>query len=266
MARCVWALADGDLTKHLQATSEPSAKQWLFTLFENLSHAQLIKFVVTLWAIWTARRKAIHEAIFQSPHAIFSFVKSFISELKILRVNVPAGVGTRTAPVQTVRSSRGWKAPAVGVAKLQVDGVLARNGRRGPAATVCRDHTGKFLGSSAMVFDNITDPSTLEALACREALALALDLSLDRVVIACDCKPVVEEIENGSDGKYGMIIKEIVTRARDLTSCKFVFEGRAMNVDAHNLAKFSSSLEEGRHMWLGIPHDPFVISVKWTPE
>ena len=63
-----------------------------------------------------------------------------------------------------------------------------------------------------------------------------------------------------------MIIKEIVARARELTSCKFVFEGRAMNVDAHNLVKFSTSLEEGRHVWLGTPHDPFVIHVNLTIE
>ena len=59
-------------------------------------------------------------------------------------------------------------------------------------------------------------------------------------------------------GNMVLIITEIVARARELTSCKFVFEGRAMNVDAHNLVKFSTSLEEGRHVWLGSPHDPFV--------
>lgn len=92
-----------------------------------------------------------------------------------------------------------------------------------------------------------------------KALSLALDLSLDRVVIACNCKPVVEEIDKGSDGRYGMIIKEINARAREFTSCNFVFEERASNVEAHSLVKFSSSLVMGRHMWLGSPYDPFVI-------
>ena len=87
-----------------------------------------------------------------------------------------------------------------------------------------------------MVFSGITDPMTLEALACGEALALALDLSLTRVVIACDCKSVVQEIKGGTEGRYSAIIKEISERSRELTSCKFIFEGRSLNFDAH---KFS---------------------------
>ena len=93
-----------------------------------------------------------------------------------------------------------------------------------------------------MVFTNISDPATLEALACCEALALALDLSLDKVVIACDNKSMVAEINNGTEGRYSAIIKEINARARELTSCDFIFESGTMNVDAQNLAKFSTSL------------------------
>lgn len=34
-----------------------------------------------------------------------------------------------------------------------------------------------------------------------------------------------------------------------------------MNVDAHNLVKFCTSLDAGCHLWLGVPHDPYVIPV-----
>lgn len=134
------------------------------------------------------------------------------------------------------------------MAKIQVNGGLSRNDRRGAAAMVCRDHTRLYLGSSAVVLSNIIDPPTLEALACREALALALDLSLDQVVIACDCKTVVEEIGSISEGRYGAIIKEITAHAREFTRCDFVFEGRQMNVDVHNLVNFSTSLNVDRHL------------------
>lgn len=115
-----------------------------------------------------------------------------------------------------------------------------------------------------MFFSDIIDPPMLSALACREALALALDLSLDQVVIACDCKTVVEEIKSGTEGRYNTIIKEIAARAREFTRCDFIFEGCQMNVDAHNLVKFSTSLDVGRRLWLGIPHDLFVIPVNRT--
>jgi hypothetical protein len=44
------------------------------------------------------------------------------------------------------------------------------------------------LGASAVVFNDITDPATLETLACREAVALAEDLYLDRTFVVSDCK------------------------------------------------------------------------------
>ena len=77
----------------------------------------------------------------------------------------------------------------------------------GAAAAMCMDHNGQFLGSNAVVFPHITDPRTLGALACHEALALALDLSVDRVIISCDCKPVISEIKDGTEGTCGTIIR-----------------------------------------------------------
>ena len=40
MARCVWALVDGELAEHLCETTEPSAKQWLFSMIDSLSHEE----------------------------------------------------------------------------------------------------------------------------------------------------------------------------------------------------------------------------------
>lgn len=37
-------------------------------------------------------------------------------------------------------------------------------------SAICRDEHGFYLGSSAMNYHGMTDPNTLEALACREAL------------------------------------------------------------------------------------------------
>ena len=112
-----------------------------------------------------------------------------------------------------------------------------------------------------MVFIDINDPATLEALTCHEALALALDLSLDRIMIAYDCKSVVEEIKNGTEGRYSTIIKEIHSQSRDSSSYKFIFESRSLNFDAQNLTKFSSFLGGGRHLWMGLLPRPFVIHV-----
>lgn len=82
MARCVWALVDPLLMEHLMATTEPIAKNWLFSMMEVLLHEHLTRMTVTPWAIWTARRKLIHEGIHQSPLSTHLFITRYISELE----------------------------------------------------------------------------------------------------------------------------------------------------------------------------------------
>jgi hypothetical protein len=249
-SRCTWALVDDELAQSLISTSEPSAKQWLFTLQEVLPHEKFVLLSVTLWAIWTARRKAIHEGIFQTPQATFSFVRRFIEELEAIREPIPVQQPTASRNNTRQRS----KAPPQGFAKIHVDaGVL--KGRGGSAAAICRDMNGTYLGSLALIIEGVDDPATLESMACREGLALAQDLNIQNFVIACDSKQVVSDIARGNRGRYGAIIEEInLTSA--LLYCNFVFESRAANYEAHSLAKFSLRRGPGRHVWYGQPHDP----------
>ena len=141
MARCTWALVEGDLLQKMAATTEPKAKHWLFTLTELLSHAEFVKLSVTSWAIWTARRKAIHEGIFQSPHAIMSFVERYIIELETINVRQEPD---RTEPRVVPSVGRKPKAPPVGFAKINVD-AGCRTGSRGTTVAVCRDNMGTYL-------------------------------------------------------------------------------------------------------------------------
>ena len=109
---------------------------------------------------------------------------------------------------------------------------------------MCRDDVGRYLGSSSLIVRGIIDVATLEAMACREALALAEDLKIQNVIIASDSKQVVNDIERGTSSTYGCIISEIKQRV-SLINCKFTFEGRASNTDADRLAKFSNTLDLG---------------------
>lgn len=77
-SRCTWALVDEDLAQKLVSTTEPNAKQWLFTLMESLLTDQFVLLSVTLWAIWPVRRKAIHEGIFHTSQATLSFIKNLL--------------------------------------------------------------------------------------------------------------------------------------------------------------------------------------------
>jgi hypothetical protein len=64
----------------------------------------------------------------------------------------------------------------------------------------------------------ISEPAILEALAIREAIALAVDLSYNNVVIASDCKEVIDDINNGIGGQYASMVREILVSAKEFTT------------------------------------------------
>jgi ribonuclease HI len=64
------------------------------------------------------------------------------------------------------------------------------------------------------VFFRIVDPPTLEALACREALALADELGLRRVTASSDCKQVVQM-------EHEVLMKWLLERSKRMHSREF---------------------------------------------
>lgn len=110
------------------------------------------------------------------------------------------------------------------------------------------------------------DPETLEALTCREGLALAKDLLIGCLVLASNCSNVVRSIKGEAMRSYGRIVQEIKVTAKDFLSVRFIHEHRESNLDAHSLARSSLYKGLGRHIWffdppLGIvPHTPFMIN------
>ena len=65
MACSVWALLPEGLVEVLINVQEPDARSWLAAITRAFSHEELTVTVVTLWAIWHARRKVLYAVVFQ---------------------------------------------------------------------------------------------------------------------------------------------------------------------------------------------------------
>jgi hypothetical protein len=128
--------------------------------------------------------------------------------------------------------------------KVNADAAVSKHSNRGVATAVCRDGNGLFLGASALAVPGISDPATLEAISCREGLSLAF------VSVASDCLEVLNAIRDRSKCSYYFILREISQRRSEFTQVKFCHEKRCYNFHAHNLARWSISLDHGRHLWL----------------
>lgn len=122
------------------------------------------------------------------------FVNNFVAELEQL----PANLIKPSVPTNPQDQLQRWLPPAVGVAKLNVDGAISRNRHGGPVSALCRDYNGNYLGSSVVVYLGVTDSMILETYACREALALAEDLAIHDILVASDCQGVVSDIMKGT--------------------------------------------------------------------
>jgi ribonuclease HI len=170
------------------------------------------------------------------------------------------GQASPSATRQGPRAQRPrWISPPAGVMKLNVDAAISKNTLKSASAVVARDDKGTFLGASVMVRYGITDPETMEIMACNEGLALTADLLLSKIRLACDNISAIRNIYDGGLNPYGQIVREIKARASSFVSCDFVHENRASNTDAHNLARSTVGKSLGRHVWLVTP--PVGVSV-----
>ncbi|KAE8788182.1 hypothetical protein D1007_37785 [Hordeum vulgare] len=253
MAKCVWSLREDDddslLRVYGDETTDP--RLWLHGLCNTLSNDRFVAVLTTLWAIWWARRKAIHEQEFRSPLSTHLFIERFLQEIR----GPPAKKqNPRTRPPTATPR---WIPPTAGEMKMNVDGAVAKSSNTGAVGVVCRSALGEFVGASVMVFHGVTDPAVLEAHAWREAIALAEDMVLTRVRIASDCLRVINDLKSQVHrGEYRMILNDIQERKTSFLSCEFVHEYRASNNEAHNLARMATTLALGCHLCSAVAHAP----------
>jgi hypothetical protein len=99
------------------------------------------------------------------------------------------------------------------------------------------------------------DAETMEALACREAVALGRDLNLQSVRVATGCKNVVKSLQEGTMDMYAHIIQEINLARSEFREVTFCHERRSSNKEAHTLARSMVNKEQGRSVWFLNPSD-----------
>jgi hypothetical protein len=74
------------------------------------------------------------------------------------------------------------------VVKINVDMGLANTSIAWIVAAVARSRSGEYLGASAVRFDGVNDPETLEAMAVHQGLTLhKISIYLSRTRVASDC-------------------------------------------------------------------------------
>jgi hypothetical protein len=180
-----------------------------------------IQILVTCWAIWHARRKAIHEGIFQSMFAIIIVARIVIKDMQFIE-----DIEVNESFYQSKVSSCQWIASDLNQYKRNVDAAVDRVGVRDAIGAICRDVKGEFIAACVRIIPHITDPETLEAIACCEALAPTEDCCIRKTKVASDCLRVINNIDEMPRRPYMMILQEIHERSKSFDCVRFVHEGR----------------------------------------
>lgn len=129
----------------------------------------------------------------------------YIVELEQLQAPTPM----HTSPMrQHGEALPRWKTAPERITKFYVHAGISHDHEVGAAPAVCRDCDGAYLDSSVLVIRGLLDPAAVEAITCQEALALAKDLGVRKLLVASDSKVVVGHIQHGDRGNYEGVIKE----------------------------------------------------------
>jgi len=245
MSRCIWALVDEEATELIASLRIADPMHWVFFICCNIPKTEGSRILITCCAIWHARRKAIHEGVFKSPFSIISMVNQLIQELAIVqefesKMRIQHQPKIRTQCQIAIEQ---------GTYKTNTDAAVDPANSKGAIAAVCRGSNGEFVAASAMNTTNVTDPETLEAMACLEALALAEDCAIKKMIVVSDCLNVIRNIKKMNRCVYMMILQDIQERSKSFECARFAHEGREFNREAHSLAKHVCSLGDGRHVW-----------------
>lgn len=152
-----------------------------------------------------------------------------------------------TAPVRgTHGDPPRWIPPPPGLVKINVDAATSKNSRKVVATAIASDVAGNFPGASTRVICGLSDAEIVEAIACKEGLALASDIMVQHFKLASDNVNAIRGIKEDGMAAHGHIIREIQARAAYFETSIFVHENRRSNIDAHYIARSAIYSEFGR--------------------
>ena len=93
-------------------------------------------FFVTSWSLWCSRNLKVFEADFQTPDQVWSFARRLIQDYK--EASNLCNCGTASVVPK-------WRAPPVGMYKINVDGATSEDGRPLSIGVIIRDSRSETI-------------------------------------------------------------------------------------------------------------------------
>ena len=152
----------------------------------------------------------------------------------------PVGQRKIRMPLEIRPPKEQWQPPPLGWAKVNVDGAFSQETGKGGIGVVIRDHHGVPVLCSWRAVLRCSSAAVVEALACKEGVALAAEWVRDRVIVESDCINIVDAIHQGSNrSELCFTLQEVKEISRLLPEVRVQAVRREQNGAAHELAQLA---------------------------
>ncbi|KAA3460765.1 reverse transcriptase [Gossypium australe] len=170
-------------------------------------------------------------------------------------VNLTDLEGIKTKNFKNQRVNRKWRNPSDSKLKINFDGALDGRRKRSASGVVVRDSSGNILVSSADIHEGVYTPFAAEALACRRATQIALNMKEEGMIIEGDLLTVIKKCQSTVQDKsqINAYIYDIQNLKSKMRSLSYVFTPRSANNLAHVIAVESLRREEGFYLLHRVP-------------
>ncbi|XP_065866339.1 uncharacterized protein [Euphorbia lathyris] len=238
-----WKL-DGFSVKIYKIDGE-SCLDWIEAVCNAVSMVDFSRFCAILWMLWFDHNRVNHGERPLEDRAFMAGVDNVVVE-----VADRGGEQRRQRREGMVL----WLAPVDSIIKLNCDAAFFADGGWGFAGFLVRDFRGDVLMCGTCPLGRCWSALHAELLAILNGLVFASHCGIERIVVSSDCEVAVEAILAARDVSYmDVVVNSIRSIASSFFESNFIFEGRAMNIAADELAKWGSSLVGPQFFRSGYP-------------
>ena len=200
-------------------------------------------FFVIAWSLWCSRNLKVFEANFQTPDQVWSFARRLIQDYK--EASNLCNCGTACADSK-------WRAPTMGMYKINVDGATSEDSRPSSIGVIIRDNRSETIAAMCMSLPGQYRSLGTETIAIEKGVLLAKEIGLQEILLETDAFTVAQSLAAGDKGGcLGHFIPGISENLRSFTVWQINHLRRDCNKVAHELAQFAKRSGTNQ-VWKGV--------------
>ncbi|RYQ94508.1 hypothetical protein Ahy_B08g089422 [Arachis hypogaea] len=237
--RAAWFGADCQCIPTTETVTEFG--DWFMTIIQKIKsvggeeeNRRISKIGFLVWEIWKTRNQKVYQQ--QEINPSWTIKRAKLMKNLFWRI-ADKQINLKEKQVQRTMREVRWRPPPADWIKANVDAFFKRNTGKGAIAVVYRDNRGKILlGFTGLIQANSV--TVAEALAIRQALIIANNLFMEKVLIESDNLKIIQAIKSKSPiGEALAIIQDIQLLLEQLPGRGITWTPREGNLLAHKVAK-----------------------------